>query len=68
MLQYAYSIGAIVIKKATIRLLGSSLQIQRVFLDCFNKKQTKHKYDNYIQCSSYFFVAIIKFVNNYQQL
>ena len=43
---------------AIIRLLGSSLQIQSVFLDFFEQKETKHKSDNHIQLYSYFFVVI----------
>ena len=42
-----------------IRLLGSSLQIQSVFLDFFEQKPNrKHKSDNHIQFYSYFFVVI----------
>src|SRR4029434_3271186 len=41
---------------AIIRLLGSSLQIQSVFLDFLNKNQTENiKSDNHIQFYSYFF-------------
>ena len=44
---------------AIIRLLGSSLQIQSVFLDFFEQKPNrKHKSDNHIQFYSYFFVVI----------
>jgi len=68
---YAYSIWAIVIKMAIIRLLGSSLPIQTVFLDMLNKHKTKirQSYLIFLFICVYSFIKVFKTtINTYNFL